>query len=116
MTTSQPSKQRTEVQNRSLHLYFELIAQRLNDAGYDVQTVIKQVMDVSWSKILVKELLWKRAQEKMLGKKSTTELTTKEIDIVFDQVNRFLAEKFGISEPWPSLDELIFRESLEEKP
>ena len=37
-------KQRTIQQNRALHLYFQLIADRLNDAGLDMRVVLKPDM------------------------------------------------------------------------
>ena len=100
-------KQRTLRQNNSLHKYFELVANALNDGGWDVQMVIKHQMDIPWSPIMVKELIWRGAQKVHLKKESTADLTTREIDIVYDIVNRYLAEKFGITEPFPSIDALI---------
>ena len=73
-------KQRTLTQNRALHLYFQLVADTLNDAGLDMRVVLKPEIDIPWSKNTVKEFLWKRIQEIQLRKASTTELTTKEID------------------------------------
>lgn len=100
-------QQRTAQQNRALHKYFELVAEALNDAGYGVQTVLEKVMEISWSKSLVKDILWRHAQLKLLDKRSTTMLTTKDIDKVYDELNRFLGEKFGITESFPSIEELI---------
>lgn len=99
-------KLRTQRQNNALHKYFELVAEALNNAGYGVQTVLKKTMEISWSKSLVKDLLWRHAQNKLLDKRSTTMLTTKDIDRVYDELNRFLGEKFGITEPFPSLESL----------
>jgi hypothetical protein len=36
--------QRTSQQNAALHLYFELVAQALNNADYGVQTVLKKTV------------------------------------------------------------------------
>ena len=106
--------QRTSQQNAALHLYFELVDEALNNAGYGVQTVLKKTMEISWSKSLVKDLLWRHAQNKLLDKRSTTMLTTKDIDKVYDELNRFLSEKFGITEAFPSLDELILQQEMRE--
>jgi hypothetical protein len=108
-------KQRTKKQNDALHLLFQMIADALNDGGYDVQLVLKKTLDVSWTKLLVKELLWKRAQWVQLGKKSTAQLTRKEVDKVYDEINNFLAVNFHISEPFPSLNELILQQEMAEK-
>ena len=99
-------KLRTPRQNNSLHLYLELVAEALNDAGYSIQEVLKNfTMELDWSKESVKEILWRTAQKKMLGKKSTTELRKQEdIDKVFEAMTRFLGEKLQIEYiPWPSV-------------
>ena len=67
-------KQRTSQQNRALHKYFKQVADELNQAGYTVQLVLKEKMDLDWNEKSVKELLWKSSQEAHTGKKSTTEL------------------------------------------
>lgn len=100
-------KQRTVQQNRALHRYFGLIAERLNEAGLDMKKVLKPGVDIPWSTAAVKDYLWRPIQTLQLRKKSTTQLTTKEIDVVYDTLNRLLAEKFGIHEPFPSIDEIM---------
>lgn len=95
-------KPRTSTQNNSLHLWFELLANALNDAGYTVQLVLKEKIDIDWDKEKVKELLWRPAQKAILGKKSTTELSKLEdIDKVYDHLTRHMGEKFGLHVPFP---------------
>jgi len=101
---------RTLAQNRSLHLYCQQVADALNDAGYDVRTTLKEGVEIPWSMMLVKELLWKAVQKIQLNKRSTTEMTTKDIDTIYDTINRHLGEKFGISVMWPSIESLVERE------
>jgi hypothetical protein len=94
---------RTEQQNRALHLYFTQLAAALNDAGYTVQLVLKEKMDLDWSPSMVKELLWRTTQQALLGKSSTTELSKQgDIDNVYDHLNRHIAERFGIHIAFPS--------------
>jgi hypothetical protein len=107
-------KQRTKKQNRALHLYFRLIAQRLNDAGLDMRVVLKPGIAIQWTPDMVKEYLWRKIQEIQLQKGSTTQLTTKDIDKIVVTLNSLLAEKFGIDQPFPSLEEIINRMRLEE--
>lgn len=102
------NEQRTPQQNRALHLYFTLVADRLNAAGLDMRAVLKPDVEIPWSSDTVKEFLWRPVQKLSVGKDSTTVLTTREIDRVYDVLNRFLAEKHGIHEPFPSLEELMF--------
>jgi hypothetical protein len=107
MTDQKQEKQRTLLQNKSLHKYFELVAERLNEAGLEKKVVLQKVADCPWTKESVKEDLWRPLQFAQLLKKSTTEMTTKDIDVVYDTLNRFLGE-MGIHEPWPSLDDQNF--------
>ena len=100
-------KQRTLDQNAALHKWFELLALELNLAGYTVQLVLKEKVDLDWDKDKVKELLWRPAQKAILKKKSTTELAKLEdIDTVWEHLNRHMSEKFGVHVPFPSKEQL----------
>jgi hypothetical protein len=95
---------RTDQQNKALHLYFEHVAAALNDAGLNIEQVLKNFsMELDWTKESVKEILWRTAQKRLLGKQSTTELSKQEdITSVYEVVNRFLA-KVGIHVPFPTM-------------
>ena len=93
---------RTLKQNAAMHKYFTLVAEALNDKQLTVKTIIKA--DIEWNPISVKSLLWKPIQEAVLHKKSTTELKRKEIDDVYDTINRALGEKFGINVLFPTIE------------
>lgn len=100
-------KQRTLPQNNALHLYFMWLATELNLAGYTVQLVLKEKMDLDFTPEMVKELLWRPAQRAILKKKSTTELhKIEEIDKVYEHLNRHLGEKFKIHVPFPTNTQL----------
>jgi len=77
-----------------------------------MRKVLKPEVDIPWNGRTVKEFLWRPIQETQLRKSSTTELTTKEIDEVFNTINRYLGEKFGIHVPFPSIEDLMLREDL----
>lgn len=94
-------KKRTLRQNRALHKYFSLLAEELNAAGYDFRKTLRQDIDVPWSGEMVKEYLWRPVQLAQLKKESTTDMTTKDIDKVFDTLNRHLGTRFGIHVPFP---------------
>lgn len=101
-----PEQPRTAQQNKALHLYFRHLADALNDAGLDMRAVLKPEVEIAWDSRSVKEYLWRPVQDIQLGKRSTTELTTKEIDLVFDTVNRYIA-KHGVHVPFPSIEEVM---------
>jgi hypothetical protein len=98
---------RTNRQNNALHVLFKLLADELNDRGLDMRKTLKPGVEIPWTGDSVKEYLWRPIQQAQLNKKSTTELTTKEIDAVFDTINRHIGEKFGLFVPFPSIDEVI---------
>lgn len=109
---SKRSFQRSEAQNDSLHLYFTQVAQELNREGFDVRVVLQVIqekgVDMFWSKELVKELLWRTIQKKHLKKHSTTELDSiGEIDQIYEMLNKWLGENFGIHVPFPSKKTLM---------
>jgi len=101
-------KKRTLRQNNALHLYFGLLADAFNEAGLDMKAVLTTV-DIPWTTASVKEYIWKPIQKLQLQKSSTTELTTKDIDKVFDTINRHISQKFGITEAFPSIEEIMLK-------
>jgi hypothetical protein len=100
-------KQRTPRQNKALHLYFTHLAAALTASGLDMRRTLKPEIDIPWSTETVKEYLFRPIMQAQLGKKSTTELSTKEIDDVFDTLNKHLGEKFGLHVEFPCLESII---------
>ena len=92
---------RTRKQNKSMHKYFELLAEALNDAGYDMKKVLKPEIDIPWTKESVKSHLWKPIQEAMFDKEHTSDTDTVEPSAVYETLNRHTSEKLGVSVPWP---------------
>jgi len=106
-------KQRTNLQNNAMHLLFGQIADELNERGIE-QKVIVELLDkyatVPWNTITVKEIIWRTLQKSLLLKQSTTALTTKEIDEVFEVMNREIFVPMGIELNFPSIEEVIFKQ------
>ena len=50
----------------------------------------------------IKEDVWKPIQKAMFNKSSTTMMERLEVSEVYETVNRFTAERFGVSVPFPS--------------
>jgi len=108
-------KKRTARQNKALHKYFELVAKALNESGLDMRVVLKPNVDIPWNTQSVKDFLWRPVMKAVLQKNSTTEMTTTEIDDVWEVINRHLAKfgKFGVeSIPFPSYEQ-FFNENYE---
>lgn len=94
-------EQRTSQQNKAMHTFFTLVAEALNEAGLDMKAVLKPGVDIPWSSQTVKDYLWRPVQEIYMGKHSTTELTTKDVNKIWEVLNRHLGEK-GIHVAFPS--------------
>ena len=94
-------KSRTTQQNKALHLWFQMLADALNDAGWNVQKTLRHDVEVPWNGTLVKELIYRPVMEAMTDKHSTTKLDRLEPNQIFDVLNRHLGEKLGVHVPWP---------------
>ncbi len=92
----------TPTQKKALHLYFRHLATALNDAGYTVPIVLKESIDIDWNEVLVKELIWRGVQRKKIEKESTIHITKEEMDCIFEEINRYFGQKFGVHVPFPS--------------
>jgi len=67
----------------------------LNDSGYDFKTTITAPVD--FTKESVKEFMFKPVMKALYpDKTSTTELSTTEIQDVYNNLDRLTSEKFGI--------------------
>ena len=89
-------------QNKALHLGFQLLADALNDAGYEMKAVLAaKSVDVPWTKESVKEVLFRPIMSAMTEKGSTTELGSVEVNEVWDVLLRHLGENFGINVEFP---------------
>ena|SRR3990167_1766404 len=98
---------RTLKQNKALHKYFELVAHELCNGGHSMQDVVKVIplIELIPSRELVKEVIWKPIQKTVFEKKSTTELSTAEINKVYEMVSMFLAKNFEIDLPFPNYED-----------
>jgi hypothetical protein len=97
------NKKRTLKQNNSLHKYFELVSDALNEKGLDFTQIFKNTVAIMITPAIVKECMWKPIQKSMFKKESTTKLNKKEeIDKIYDVMNKFLSEKFEIYIEFPN--------------
>ena len=101
---------RTVKQNSSLHKYFSLVSNTLNDGGFSVQKVVAlfKKADIRWTMISVKDVIWRNIQVAIIKKESTTTLNTDEITKVYNNVDFYLTDKVGIDHiPFPSINSMI---------
>ena len=96
------AKTRTLTQNKSIHKYCEQLSDAFNDAGLDMETILKKGVAIPWDAHNTKKLIWHAVQLPMTGKKSSKDLLTNEVSKVYDVVNRHISETFGVFVPFPS--------------
>jgi len=95
---------RTTPQNSALHQYYGWLADELNGRGLDMVKTLKPGVEIPWSKVSVKEHIWRPVQEVQFGKKSTKKLERPDVSVIYDVINRHLSNKFGVHVPFPSKD------------
>ena len=97
-----PSRQRTNAQNRALHLFCRLLSECLNSAGLDQRKVLKEEIEIPWNEESVKESLWRPIQAAVINKESTADAETDEYSKVYEVLARHLSSKLGVTPPpWP---------------
>ncbi len=96
-------KQRTEAQNRSIHLYLSMVAQELKNQGQTMQDVVKKInkVEIEPDTQNLKELVWRQIQKVVVKKDSTTFLTKHEVTQVYEVMSMWLSKNFGIDIPFP---------------
>lgn len=97
-------KKRTDQQNRALHLYFNKYAEEAAQAGLTVGLFYSEAK-VPWSPEVVKEM-WRTIQKHLFGITSTTQITTNEMNDIYDVMNQIMVSMGGPHIPFPSIEEL----------
>jgi cyclopropane fatty-acyl-phospholipid synthase-like methyltransferase len=104
--TDESEIQRTRVQNNCLHQFFRELSEALNDGGYSVQQVITLPISHTTENIKVNightfmRALYPELERKD-GTYSTTDLSTKQIQFLYENINNAMSVGFGISLDWP---------------
>jgi len=98
-------KQRTTTQNRSLHKYCSKMAESLELAGFDqikFYDTLKDGFSVKWTMEAFKAFFRSVAHDLYPEVESTAELTTEQIQHVYNIIDRGVSEKTGVRNEWPS--------------
>ena len=101
-------KPRTLTQNAALHVYFELLAEELNNAGLEMRKVLKPSVEIPWDQESVKSFLWKPIQFAQIQKDSTTDLTTAEVNKIYETLNRHLGDKLSVHVDFPTSEPELY--------
>ena len=104
---------RSTPQNRALHLYFKFISQELNEMGSEFiyQGIKGYEISTPYTPDIVKNFFWRAIQISLFDIESTTDINTKQINMIIEITNKFFAER-GVDIMFPSIDSLIDRYDL----
>ena len=96
---------RTTRQNNALHAYLREIAEQMNARGMDMRQVLKPTVEIAPTMQLIKDYMWRPIQKILTGKESTEQLTTTEVDKVYQEMSKHLAANLDIQvgfgrSPW----------------
>lgn len=97
-------KRRTEQQKKALHLWFRLLSEKLNEAGFDMRRTLREDIEIPWDKEgrMVKKYLWKPVQDAILNVESTAKCGKLDYPYIYEILCRHLTTKLGITPPeWP---------------
>lgn len=98
--------QRTDKQRAAIEVFCRELAKALNDAGFDQRKVLaamKEGVEIPNSQESVKEL-WREIQKALGLPESTAKLETPQVSRVYEVMNRWTAQTFGISMEFPHED------------
>ena len=95
-------KKRSLQQNNAMWLYWKNLADAFNDAGLDMKKVLNDEVDIPWNEDLIKEHIWGKIQELLVGHTKTSKLESKQVSEIYDIVNRRVAQNHGVNVPFPS--------------
>lgn len=99
--------QRTLLQNRAMHLFFKHEAEELNGAGLNMRAVLQEnPLEISWTPVSVKEVLWRPIMKIMLGIESTRDLDRVDMTKIWEEINR-INSGLGVHVPFPSQEETL---------
>jgi len=103
---------RTDQQRKSIEVYCREVAEALNDAGYDLKTVLdKKAIETPCTQENIKENVFKKIETALFSEKtSTTQLDSREVNDVYEVFNRWLGQEFEVHVPFPC------EESLSDEP
>ena len=103
---------RSNIQNRALHLFFELISQELNNLGleFTYEGLKGMIINTIYTPEMVKDFIWRPIQRSLYKIESTTELNTSQIDTISNILIKFFGEK-GIYLVFPDIKSKLDNEN-----
>ena len=84
-----------------MHLWFRQIAEELNGAGHWVRHPFSDKLEIPFTEVLVKEMLYKPVIKAMYDKSSTAKLTPIQLSEAAEVLTRWLSEHKDVYVPFP---------------
>ena len=98
---------RTNQQNRALHLWLTRLAEELNGAGFSINDKLVIKTDISFTKENLKESTVHPVMMALFPDiDSTAKLSKTQIQDVYLHVDRAIGERTGVSVAWPTQEKL----------
>lgn len=95
------SKVRSGKQNKSIHVYCEMLASEYNSKDLDKAIVLNKQLSRPWGMIDVKEDQWRVIQVAMGFSESTTKLEPAQVSRVYKALNKHTYNTFDINIDFP---------------
>lgn len=95
---------RTSQQNKAIHVYCHNVALAMNEHGFDLEAILNaKKVDVPCTPENIKDVVFKGIMVVLFPEiTSTTELETNQVTKVYETMNRWLGNNFGVHVPFPS--------------
>lgn len=93
-------RQRTILQNRSLHKYFKLMSDEMNNHGITQRLLFDAFKEMDTTEHSVKQA-FQRVSMALYGTDETHKLTTKQMMKVYDTFDLYISQTHGVHIEWP---------------
>jgi len=104
--------------NDNIEKVFDWLYKKIpNELIVDVKEKILGHTDtpISWTTENVKNLLWRTFQKVLVDKESTTKISSKDIDVIYMHLDKYLFENYRIdSIDFPSEESMIFKQNYKD--
>ena len=103
VTIKKKKRTRTPTQNNTIHRYFEMLSEALNDAGwYQMQFMEAMATgaQIPWTPEAIKEL-WRKVQIPLTNVESTARLTRVQVNEVYELFSANVANISGVNVDFP---------------
>lgn len=89
-------------QEGAFHLWCQRMADDLNEKGLGMRKVLKESIEIDWTKDSFKKYMFKKILEVAYGLDSTKKMNTSQMNKVCDTIHRHFGEKYGVHVPFPT--------------